>query len=332
MDNFDRTKELKGMSGAPIWLDNDKELCVLGLLSEGKGENADRAILHAEKISNINTLMKEKFNIIIEDNPYCDYINTKDPLPLQEKEKSVNDVITIILKKEVKRKFLKEPDVNIVVANKKDLMSGVLKWINNGKNSNVNVDIQLQELNKGSIKQEKIGRKIVSLKHLSRKGIGDFTNYTKEKQYFESIKNKKINVCQLFLRDSTNQAYFGITNPEDYIYILSQIATNDSTDYHRYRLSQEYITIHFIQKRDNGEEFSFISPIKKESLPAQFINNMLKEHNFHIRDMAFDIEISRMLLAQFYKKLSIKACNNNDELLEDKNVMDLESYILGWDG
>ena len=196
----------------------------------------------------------------------------------------------------------------------------------------MSVDIQLHELNKGSIKQKKIRRKIDSLIHLSRKGIGAFTKYTKEKQYFESIKNKKIAVCQLFLRDSSNQTFLGITDPEDYIYILSQIATNDSLDYHRYSVSKEYILIQFIKKLDNGEEFFFSSPVKKESLPAHCINNLLKEYNFHIREMAFDIEISRILLAEFYKKLSIKALNGNDELLEDKTVMDLESYILGWDG
>jgi hypothetical protein len=69
-DNFldagNRTYELKGFSGSPVWHDSDEVLSLFGLISEGIGENVHRGRINAVKLHSIRSIMQYKFNIQLE--------------------------------------------------------------------------------------------------------------------------------------------------------------------------------------------------------------------------------------------------------------------------
>jgi hypothetical protein len=66
LDTGNRTYELKGFSGSPVWNDSNEVLSLFGLVSEGVGENVYRGRIKAVKLHSIRSIMQYKFNIHLE--------------------------------------------------------------------------------------------------------------------------------------------------------------------------------------------------------------------------------------------------------------------------
>ena len=66
IDSGSRVYELKGLSGAPVWDDNQEVNGLLGLLSSAYDTTALLSKVHATKAQQIRFLMKNRFGIVIE--------------------------------------------------------------------------------------------------------------------------------------------------------------------------------------------------------------------------------------------------------------------------
>lgn len=66
LDKSNRISELEGLSGSPVWDDNEQENGLLGLLSQAYGTTALLSKVFSVKSRQIRSLMKDKFNIVIE--------------------------------------------------------------------------------------------------------------------------------------------------------------------------------------------------------------------------------------------------------------------------
>ena len=66
LDTGDRELELKGFSGSPLWNLSDNEPCVVGLIAAGKRFNAYRSVVRAVKINYIQSIMKNRFGVLVE--------------------------------------------------------------------------------------------------------------------------------------------------------------------------------------------------------------------------------------------------------------------------
>lgn len=66
LDTMDRELELEGFSGSPVWDSADSEHSVVGLMTAGKRRNAFRGVVKAVKMRYIQSIMKNRFGIMIE--------------------------------------------------------------------------------------------------------------------------------------------------------------------------------------------------------------------------------------------------------------------------
>lgn len=66
LDTGDRELELRGFSGSPVWDSTDQEHSVVGLMSAGKRENVFRSLVKAVKMRYVQSIMKNRFGIIME--------------------------------------------------------------------------------------------------------------------------------------------------------------------------------------------------------------------------------------------------------------------------
>ena len=66
INSSDRVCELEGLSGSPVWDDNKEINGLLGLFTSAYGHNATLAKTHATKAQRLRSIMKERFEIIIE--------------------------------------------------------------------------------------------------------------------------------------------------------------------------------------------------------------------------------------------------------------------------
>jgi len=66
LDTGDRELELGGFSGSPVWNSTDSESSVVGLIASGKRSNAFRSLVYAVKMRYIQSIMKNRFGVIME--------------------------------------------------------------------------------------------------------------------------------------------------------------------------------------------------------------------------------------------------------------------------
>lgn len=66
IDSGSRVNELEGLSGAPVWDDNQEVNGLLGLLSSAYDMTALLSKVHATKAQQIRSIMKERFGVLIE--------------------------------------------------------------------------------------------------------------------------------------------------------------------------------------------------------------------------------------------------------------------------
>ena len=66
IDSGSRVYELRGLSGAPVWDDNEKANGLLGLFTSAYDTTALLSKVRATKAQQIRSIMKEKFDVVIE--------------------------------------------------------------------------------------------------------------------------------------------------------------------------------------------------------------------------------------------------------------------------
>lgn len=66
LDRSNRVHELEGLSGAPVWKDDEEVNGLLGLFTEGYDTTAHLSRTYATKAQQIRTIMNERFGIVIE--------------------------------------------------------------------------------------------------------------------------------------------------------------------------------------------------------------------------------------------------------------------------
>lgn len=330
IDQGNRVYELEGFSGSPVWKIEGEKLCVSGLLSEGVGKTAYRNKLYAVKINIIVELMSNYFNIDMmrgsdnkDDKVTIDLWDEENlqQIELPHKNQDVHNLISVVIKKGLN-------GITSIV-NGRAVDSKILKWLRNGKSTKVNVKVEMKELHYLRNRYEKICDKIDKEKRVSRRDKKLFMLYPYQKELLSDRNKTDILACEMFLKDKTNQDFFGLTETEDYVYILSQIITNDFRDYNSFLRSKDCEIIDCICYLSEDEEFSFSVPIKKESIPVGIINDCLLGHDLRIRDISIDKKNSRLILVRYYKAIAREIITRKPNLLSYNKVMVLENYYIG---
>ena len=66
LDSGNRVSELEGLSGAPVWADDEELNGLLGIFTSAYGLNATLGKTHATKAQQLRSIMKERYGIVIE--------------------------------------------------------------------------------------------------------------------------------------------------------------------------------------------------------------------------------------------------------------------------
>ena len=331
IDQGNRVYELEGFSGSPVWKIEGENLCVSGLLSKGLGKTVYRSKLFAVNVDIIVKLMSNYFNINMM--RLSDNNDVKATIDLWDKENSQKNelsqkkqedhiLITVVIKK----------GFNGItkIVNGRAIVSKILIWISNNKNAIVNVNVEMKELDYLHNRYAMICDKIDKEKIVSRREKKLFMLYPYQKELLFDRNKTDILACELFFKYKTNQEFFNLDDTDDYVYILSQIITNDFRDYNSFLRSNDCEIIDCICYLSEDEEFSFSVPIKKESIPVGIINDCLLGYDLRIRDLSLnDKKNRRLLLVRYYKAIAHEIIMRKPNLLNYNKVKDLENYYIG---